>query len=158
MTTCRSWTTFSFILLFGILPSEGGLAADVDRDPQACIKPCPRSPNCVSSLEGDKRHAIEPILYTGTLEDAREALLWVLRAQPRLTLIASEPDSIHAEFKSRWFGFVDDVMFYFPAGQPLIHVRSASRTGYYDFGVNRKRVEHMCSLLETALSSRSDGK
>jgi uncharacterized protein (DUF1499 family) len=92
------------------------------------------------------------------LEAAREALLGVLKAEPRVTLVASEPDCIQAEFKSRVFGFVDDVAFFFPAGQRVIHVRSASRSGYYDFGVNRKRVERMRRLLEAALPASGDEK
>ena len=52
-------------------------------------------------------------------------------------------DYIHAEFRSLVFQFVDDVEFYFPPEKSIIHVKSASRSGYYDFGVNRRRVERV---------------
>jgi uncharacterized protein (DUF1499 family) len=48
---------------------------------------------------------------------------------------------VHATFTSRVFRFVDDLEFYFVLDAPVIHVRSASRVGYSDLGVNRKRVE-----------------
>ena len=58
----------------------------------------------------------------------------------RARIVQSTDDYVHAEFRSVVFGFVDDVEFYFsPPG--TIQVRSASRTGYYDFRVNRERVE-----------------
>jgi len=156
MTTCKPLMTLGFILLFGIAPLEGCLAADGHGGPQARMKPCPQSPNCVSSLERDERHAIQPIVYSGSPEDAREALLGVLKVESRAAIVATEPDSIHAEFKSRVFGFVDDVAFFFPAGQRVIHVRSASRTGYYDFGANRKRIERIRRLLEAALLTNTE--
>ncbi len=53
----------------------------------------------------------------------------------------------HVEFRSRVFRFVDDVEFLFgPAGRQ-IHVRSASRVGYSDFGANRRRIEEIRALF-----------
>jgi uncharacterized protein (DUF1499 family) len=67
-------------------------------------------------------------------------LLGVLNGMERGLIVQSGDAYIHAEFRSAAFGFVDDVEFQFgPPG--VIQVRSASRTGYYDFGVNRERVE-----------------
>jgi uncharacterized protein (DUF1499 family) len=151
-------TILGLILLFGIAPVEGGLAADGGGNTEGRLKPCPRSPNCVSSLAGDERHAIPPLVYNGPLEDAGRALLGVLKTAPRVTLVVSEPDYVHAEFRSRVFGFVDDVEFFFQAGQRVIHVRSASRSGYFDFGVNRKRIEGIRRQLEAALPAKGDEK
>jgi hypothetical protein len=50
---------------------------------------------------------------------------------------------IHAISKSRIFKFVDDVEFYFPSDKSVIHIRSASRVGDSDFGVNRRRLEQI---------------
>jgi uncharacterized protein (DUF1499 family) len=61
----------------------------------------------------------------------------------RARLAKVETDTIHAEFRSSVFRFVDDVKFWFPPDKPIIHVKSASRKGYYDFGANRRRVEWM---------------
>lgn len=62
------------------------------------------------------------------------------------TITKDEPGHIHAEFRSALFGFVDDVTFIFDDNARLIHFRSASRTGYYDFGVNRKRMEEISKM------------
>ena len=62
------------------------------------------------------------------------------------TITKDEPAHIHAEFRSAFFRFVDDVTFIFDDDARLIHFRSASRTGYYDFGVNRKRMEKISKM------------
>ncbi|MRR15961.1 MAG: DUF1499 domain-containing protein [Deltaproteobacteria bacterium] len=107
------------------------------------LKPCPKSPNCVSSEAGDPEHAILPLAYSGTREEARARLREVLAQMKRITIVADKGDYIHAEARSLIFRFVDDVEFYFPAGEKVIHVRSASRIGHSDLGVNRKRVEEI---------------
>ncbi|MEO1134470.1 MAG: DUF1499 domain-containing protein, partial [Cyanobacteria bacterium J06639_1] len=48
---------------------------------------------------------------------------------------------LYAEFTSKLMGFVDDVEFYADEAASVIHVRSASRLGKSDLGVNRKRIE-----------------
>ena len=48
---------------------------------------------------------------------------------------------LHAEFTSRFMHYVDDVEFLYDQAAGLVHVRSASRVGYSDLGVNRKRIE-----------------
>ena len=50
---------------------------------------------------------------------------------------------LHAEFRSALVGFVDDVEFRMDECAGRIEVSSASRTGYYDFGVNRRRIEEI---------------
>lgn len=102
---------------------------------------CPDSPNCVSSQARDAEHHIAPIAYRGDQDAAHQTLMQVLRAMPRMTIIAEMPDYVYVEFRSFTFGFVDDVEFYFDDEHKLIHVRSASRLGYGDMGVNRRRVE-----------------
>ena len=73
-------------------------------------------------------------------------VLEVLNGMDRARVVQSTDDYVHVEFRSAVFGFVDDVEFYFsPPG--IIQVRSASRTGYYDFGVNRERVESLRARL-----------
>ena len=106
---------------------------------------CPDSPNCVSSLSTEKAHFIEPLHYVGSLADARNKLIHLLQNLKRVHLIKKEPDYIHAEFRSAVFRFVDDVEFYFLPEERIIHIKSASRSGYYDFGVNRRRVERLRS-------------
>ena len=108
--------------------------------------PCPSSPNCVSSQSPDKEHAVDPVTYTTStpeaMADLRKVLLQMKRAR-----IADESDSyLHAEFTSALWRFVDDVEFYFDDATKTIQVRSASRLGHSDFGVNRKRVEEIRTL------------
>jgi uncharacterized protein (DUF1499 family) len=105
------------------------------------LAPCPRKRNCVSSLEPAGRRHMEPIRYTGSPDEARRRLLAVLRAWPRTRIVADEPDYLHVECRSAVFRFVDDVEFAFAPEAGLIHFRSASRVGSFDWGVNRKRME-----------------
>ena len=107
------------------------------------LSPCPTTPNCVSSLSEDKSHYVEPLKYNGTPEEAIEKLISVIHSMKRTEIVTAEVNYIHATFKSALFGFVDDVEFSFDDQRKVIDVRSASRTGYSDLGVNRKRVEEI---------------
>ena len=107
------------------------------------LSPCPTSPNCVSSLSEDKSHFVDPLTYQATLEEAREKLISVLNSMKRAEIVTAESNYIHATFKSAVFRFVDDVEFSFDDQRKIVDVRSASRTGYYDLGVNRRRVEEI---------------
>ena len=118
-------------------------AAAAPADKPNKVSPCPDSPNCVSSLSTDTAHFIEPLHYASSLADARQKVINILQNMKRVRLTEIEPDYVHAEFRSLIFQFVDDVEFYFPPEKPIIHVKSASRSGYYDFGVNRRRVERL---------------
>ena len=63
---------------------------------------------------------------------------------------ASDEDSLHVEFTSWLLRFVDDVDAVIDPDAGVIHVRSASRVGYSDLGVNRKRVEAIRSAFASA--------
>lgn len=110
---------------------------------------CPDSPNCVSSQSGDPRHAIAPLRYKGTAEKARELLIKAVLGMKRSRIVIAEELYLHAEFTSAFFRFVDDVEFLLDDEKKLIHVRSASRVGSSDFGVNRKRVEEIRRRFDT---------
>ena len=104
---------------------------------------CPSSPNCVVSQNGDKDHAIAPIPYHVDLATAKETLLKVLSVVPRTTIVEQADNYIRVESESRILGFIDDAEFYFPAGEQVIQIRSASRLGESDLGVNRRRLEQI---------------
>ena len=91
--------------------------------------------------KSDSKHRIQPLSYAGPLEAAKERLNQVIKSHGNAWIISQNRNYWHVEFTSRWMSFVDDVEFYFTESEELIHVRSSSRLGYYDFGVNRKRVE-----------------
>jgi uncharacterized protein (DUF1499 family) len=60
---------------------------------------------------------------------------------PRMRIVEEQPGYLRVESSSRLIGFVDDVEFLVDAEHHVVHVRSASRMGYSDLGVNRQRVE-----------------
>ncbi|MGA1475066.1 MAG: DUF1499 domain-containing protein [Prochlorothrix sp.] len=110
------------------------------------LQPCPASPNCVVSQvvdPADSEHAIEPLSYSSDRETAHQVLLQVLSVVPGAAVVTDQPDYIRAEFTSKLMGFVDDGEFYFPDAAALIQVRSASRIGESDLGVNRRRIEQI---------------
>jgi uncharacterized protein (DUF1499 family) len=103
---------------------------------------CPPSPNCVCSQSTDPKSQIEPLPMVSI-----ERLKQAINALERTTIIEESSDYLYVEFKSKLMGYVDDVEFYFDRGQNLIQVRSASRLGQSDLGVNRKRIEEIRALL-----------
>jgi uncharacterized protein (DUF1499 family) len=107
------------------------------------LAPCKRSPNCVSSQadRSDAEHYIAPL--KGSIPALRKAI----ESLPRTRIIRESSDYLYAEFRSKLLGYVDDVEFFFDG--KVVHVRSCSRLGRRDFGVNRKRVEELRSLIET---------
>jgi uncharacterized protein (DUF1499 family) len=130
----------TFILSFIIPATASASSLGIE---SASLSPCPVSPNCVVSQNADAKHAIEPITYHIERDKARETLLKVLTVVPRTTIVSQTDNYIHAISKSRIFKFVDDVEFYFPSDKSVIHIRSASRVGDSDFGVNRRRLEQI---------------
>jgi uncharacterized protein (DUF1499 family) len=114
------------------------------------LKPVPASPNAVSSRATGGYHQIAPLRYNGTAEPAMAALKSIIESTPRTSIVEERADYLYAEFTSKLIGYVDDVEFYFPPNERVIHVRSASRLGYSDFGVNRKRIEDIRGKLAAA--------
>jgi len=111
------------------------------------IRPCPPSPNCVSSLAGDVRHYVAPIRYEGDEAEMRHRILNAVNAMRGARVTVSDQKYIRAEFVSSVFQFIDDVEFEFDTAEKQVQVRSASRKGYYDLGVNRRRIERIRKKL-----------
>ena len=111
------------------------------------LRPCPDSPNCVSSESDRPSSRIEPLAFQGQPEKAWSDLKETLREMGGK--IQEEQDGfLWATFTSRVFRFVDDVEFRMVSTDGMIHVRSASRVGYSDLGVNRRRVEELRTLFD----------
>lgn len=110
---------------------------------------CKRTPNCVCSQEDpkDAEHYVAPIGFRGNATEAMAAVRRAIEAMSRTTIVRSDPGYLYAEFRSELMGFVDDVEFVFDEAAGLIHVRSASRLGRRDFGVNRARVERLRNAI-----------
>jgi uncharacterized protein (DUF1499 family) len=112
------------------------------------LAPCPNSPNCVSSQTTDAVHQIAPLTFTSNPQQAIANLKQIIQSQPRTKIITETEDYLYAEFKSALLGFVDDVEFYLDSNANVIQVRSASRLGQSDLGVNRQRIETIRAKLK----------
>lgn len=107
--------------------------------------PCKRSPNCVSSQADptDREHYIAPIAFRGPVADLRRAV----ESMQRAIVIKAERNYVYAEYRTRLMRYVDDLELYYDEKQGLVQVRSASRLGRRDFGVNRDRVERLRRII-----------
>jgi uncharacterized protein (DUF1499 family) len=115
------------------------------------LTPCPNSPNCVSSQSQDPRHQIDPIDYTTPAAEAKATLLEIIGSMDGTVVIRHDPTYIQAEFHlGGFFGYVDDVEFYLDQKAQVIHFRSSSRLPYYDWNVNRNRMEAIRAAFEQA--------
>jgi uncharacterized protein (DUF1499 family) len=108
---------------------------------------CPASPNCVSSDANDSEHFTAAFVLAAPPVEAWRAMRATVAGLPRTRIVTETGDYIHAECSSAFFGFVDDLELHLRASQGIVAIRSASRLGQSDFGVNRKRVENLRSLL-----------
>ncbi len=115
-----------------------GLGAMEDK-----LAPCPDSPNCVSTQSRSKRHAMQPLPYLQTREASRERILSILKGMKRVEIVDLTESYVHAEFRTGLWRFVDDVEFFLDDTARVVHFRSASRVGYYDFGLNRRRMKEI---------------
>ncbi|MFK5952216.1 MAG: DUF1499 domain-containing protein [Desulfobacterium sp.] len=138
------WTVgFMGILIFCV----GCKAPEIGLTP-AGLLPCPDSPNCVTSQAKTGKQAVRPLIYSTDKETAYAKIKQIVANQENATIVAETNEYLHVEFRSKFMGFVDDMEFWFPEDQPVIHLRSASRLGHSDFGVNGKRVQHIRALFE----------
>lgn len=116
------------------------------------ITPCSFAPHCVSSKNAaDSSRHVDAFKFNGSADLAQAALLQVLRSDNEARIESDAMPVIHATFRST-LGFVDDVTFVFQADANLIDVKSTSKIGYYDFGVNRRRVEGLRMAFSTAMA------
>ena len=108
---------------------------------------CPGSPNCVSSFALDEEHQIDPFSFSGSKEDQIKKLKTIISKFGDASIVSESGNYIYVEFASNLFKFVDDVEFLIDEKNQKLHFRSASRLGYGDFGVNRKRIETIKARL-----------
>lgn len=104
---------------------------------------CPNSPNCVSTSASRTANHIDPIVLRPASSDAIAELADIIEELAGSKIVLSADRYLHAEFRSQLFGFVDDLEIFVDEEQKLIFVRSASRVGYSDLGVNRNRVQEI---------------
>lgn len=120
------------------------------------LKPPAETPNSVSSQAGlfpghpQRRYAdIAPLTYTGDGQAALRRLAGMLQSSASCLLVTQAPDYLYAQCSTRWLKFTDDVEFYLDPSAGVIHMRSASRIGRSDLGVNRARIEALRTRFTT---------
>ncbi|PKU73088.1 uncharacterized protein LOC110114471 isoform X1 [Dendrobium catenatum] len=158
----RSFAVPAMAAIFNFSGAKPGYLGVQKNSPSLAL--CPATSNCVSTSEdiSDSKHYAPPWNYNPddgrrkkavSREEAMEELLQVLvserpdRFTPRV--VEKKDDYVRVEYESPIFGFVDDVEFWFPPGKKsLVEYRSASRSGNFDFDVNRKRIKTLREELE----------
>lgn len=128
-----------------ILILEASMSGPASADSR--LAPCPKSPNCVSSLALGGRAAIAPLRIEYSPVETFACLTRLAGAMKRARVVMAEEGFLHLEFRTL-LGFVDDVAFQLDPAGKVIHMRSASRLGYWDFGVNRRRLERIRTAFE----------
>lgn len=113
------------------------------------LKPCPDSPNCVSTQSTQAAKKRAPLSYSGAPAAALNRLQDLVAAMPRTHLVKAEGNYLHFTFKTWPIPFIDDVEFLLDPVGEVIHYRSASRVGYSDMGVNSKRMAKIAKRWES---------
>lgn len=110
------------------------------------LAPC-AGPHCVNSQDRDPARTIAPLVYSVAPTVAQTTLVGIIQGMDSARVEANQPGYIHATFSGSLFGYTDDVEFVFGSGN-RIDVRSSARTGYYDFNVNRERIEKIRAAFD----------
>jgi uncharacterized protein (DUF1499 family) len=143
-------TLLALLVACGGGPAPAPSAADVRA--AGALAPCPDSPNCVSSLAdpSDAVHHTAPLPLRGDPATALDRLASLIEADERTEIVERDHRYLRATCTSRVFRFVDDVELLVDADAGVVHVRSASRLGYGDMGVNAARVEALRQAWDVA--------
>ncbi|MEX2581461.1 MAG: DUF1499 domain-containing protein [Verrucomicrobiales bacterium] len=110
-------------------------------------------PNYVASSDREPARRVEPLRFRGAPAEAWRAAVAAVQSLEKTTLVVLEDNYLHAEVRSAFFGFVDDLELKLHPDEKVIHARSASRTGHWDAGANRRRVERVRETFEKQLAS-----
>jgi uncharacterized protein (DUF1499 family) len=113
----------------------------------AGLSPCPASPNCVSSDASDREHSTPPLRLVVPPDEGWKMARELVLTLPRTRIVNETTGYLHAECQSALFGFIDDLELDLRPAESAIAIRSASRIGYSDFGVNRRRVDTLREAL-----------
>ena len=114
------------------------------------LKPCPPTPNCVSSMENpsDKEHYMSPVAFSRSVPELIYVIKKSIENRPRTQIIKEEPAYIYFENTSLIMRYVDDSEFFVDEKKKELHFRSASRLGSSDIGVNRKRMSELLEAIQ----------
>jgi uncharacterized protein (DUF1499 family) len=111
--------------------------------------PCPSKQVCVSTMspKEDDLHYIKPIEYNDSVENTMQKIVRIVKSLKRTKILEKTESYLHVVFTTTLFRFKDDVEFLINDEEKLIHFRSQSRKGGYDWNANRNRMEKFRSLL-----------
>jgi uncharacterized protein (DUF1499 family) len=107
------------------------------------LRDCPDTPNCVSSRATDDSRRVEPFPCATSCEETLKRLQEILESMPRTSIVNASEGYLHVTFTTPLLRFVDDLELLASPEEGVLHVRSASRVGTWDLGVNRRRVEDL---------------
>ena len=118
------------ILFFGLIFPSKSYASHIE------LKPCIQISHCVREE-----------LNIENIDEPFESFSQIIESMPRTQIVEKDGDYLHAEVTSRIMKYVDDLeVSYIPENKKIV-IRSESRVGEGDFGVNKKRVELIKSKL-----------
>lgn len=112
------------------------------------LAPLSKKPNCVSTQTENAAKRLAPVVYQRAIEKQMEKVIDAFSAMPGAMIKQQTEDYAYVVFTSKLMRFKDDVEVFLDDAQKLLHFRSASRVGYSDLGVNRKRYEEFVGLLK----------
>ena len=114
----------------------------------SAITACPNTkPNCVSTLNTEDGFKANPIAFSGDATNALAKLKAAIQTEPNVEVVFENAQQIEVTFKTALFAFRDDASFAVNLPANHIEFRSASRVGYSDLGVNRKRMERIRAVF-----------
>ena len=116
------------------------------------LRPCSNRPNCVCSEDKDHPSYTKPVAFSGSAKGKWEQAKQVIREMGG-KIVREEDYYLWVTFRTRIFRFVDDLELRMDEENRLIHIRSSSRVGYSDMGVNRRRIEDFHITFRSMKSS-----
>ena len=111
------------------------------------LTPCPSWPRCVSSVSAEAERRVEPFQLQPPFDARWDDAIATLAAMPRTRIVSRDKYYVHAEVTSPWGVYTDDLEMLLDRSSGRVDVRSSGRIGYYDFEVNRERVEALREAL-----------
>lgn len=150
MTTTRFFVYLTALALSATLLSA--CSTPQLGDHEGFLQACPSAPHCVSSLEQDSDKYIAPISVRSEADWLQ--LQQLVLAMPRTDLAEQSDNYLHAVATSAIMRFKDDIELVYSRAHNKVDVRSSSRIGYYDFGVNRQRIESLRAQLKEAIEKQ----
>jgi len=144
--THRLFLLLSTLFLANTISCGGAVPDTLGVQPAGGLAPCPDSPNCVSSLDDREGHNVEPIQLGGDVVTNWQELRQAVEALPGTVVVIHDDRYLHAESTSSMMRYVDDLELLLDRATGRVDVRSASRVGYGDMGVNAARVQLLRDL------------